>query len=212
MRVRQILPFVAAAGAAVVVGVLTGYWTLGRQPASPTTAALLLHPAKALPPFSLEDDSGTPFTRANLQGHWSLLYFGYTHCPDVCPTTLADLTRMTAKLQTLPASQQPHVYFVSVDPKRDKPAVLKDYVQYFDVAFTGVTGTTDNLRALTKPLGVAFSYEPPDQSGNYGVDHSAAVFMINPHGEETAIYTPPLIAERMAADYNAIVAYYGDHR
>ena len=87
--------------------------------------------------------------------------------------------------------------------------MLKRYVQYFNPAFTAVTGTVTDLRALTAPLGVVFSYDPPDQSGNYAVDHSSVIFLINPESEEAAIYTPPMIFGRMAADYRAIIKYYG---
>ena len=211
MHTRPILLYIAAAAVAITIGLGVGYWTFGHRAAVPKTAALLLNPVKSLPAFSLEDiDIIAPFTKASLEGHWSLLYFGYTHCPDVCPTTLANLNKMMLRLADLPAAEQLRIYFISVDPKRDTPELLKQYAHYFNPAFIGVTGAVDNLHALTDPLGVAFSYDPPNQSGNYSVDHSAVVFLIDPRGEETAIYTPPMIPERMAADYRAIVNYYGD--
>lgn len=210
MRTGRILLFIVAVIVAILVGLGIGYWTFGHPRAAPKTTALLLRPPKPLPAFNLVDDRGTLFTKASLGGHWNLLYFGYTHCTDVCPTTLADLNQMAGELADLPAAEQPHVYFISLDPKRDTPALLKRYVQHFNPAFTAVTGTVTELRALTAPLGVAFSYDPPDQSGNYAVDHSAVIFLINPESEETAIYTPPMISERMAADYRAITSYYGE--
>ncbi len=210
MHTGRILLFVVAAIVAILVGLGIGYRTFGRPGSAPKTAALLLRPPKSLPAFSLVDDRGVPFTRASLGGHWSLLYFGYTHCTDICPATLADLNQMAGELADLPAAERPQVYFISLDPKRDTPALLVRYVRHFNPAFTGVTGTVADLRALTAPLGVAFSYDPPDQSGNYTVDHSSVVFLINPANREAAIYTPPMISGRMAADYRAIIKYYGE--
>jgi protein SCO1/2 len=212
MRVHKSLYYFAAAVAAVIIGLGIGYWTFGRRPAtsSTSTSTLLLHPPKPLPAFGLETDTHSPFTIASLRGHWSLLYFGYSHCQDVCPTTLADLGKMNALLADLPAALRPRTYFISVDPKRDTPAVLARYVHYFDENFTGVTGPVDQLRLLTRALGVAFTYDPPNQSGNYSVEHSALAFLINPQAREQAIFTPPMVASRMANDYRIIVNQYGD--
>lgn len=211
MNFRQVLLYLCAAIAAVILGIFIAHFTLGRRPAPPLTAALQFHPPRTLPAFALTADDGKPFDNAALAGHWSLLYFGYTHCPDACPTTLADLNKLLVQIKSLPAAEQPQVYFISVDPKRDTPALLQQYVQYFNIRFAAATGAVERLRALTGPLGVAFSYDPPDQIGNYGVDHTSAIFLINPRGQESALYTPPLIPERMAADYRAIVNYYGEH-
>lgn len=211
MHARKFLYYAAAAVAAVIIGLAIGYWTFGRKAASPDASALLLHPPKALPAFGLVTDAQFPFTLANLHGHWSLLYFGYSHCPDVCPTTLADLGKMSTLLADLPAASRPRVYFISVDPKRDTPALLARYVHYFNADFTGVTGPLDQLHLLTHALGVAFSYDPPDQSGNYSVEHSSVVFLINPNAEETAIFTAPMIPSHMAGDYRIILDQSGEH-
>lgn len=209
MRVRRVLIYPVAAAVAIIIGI--GYLSFGRWHTSPKTAALLLNLPKALPPFSLKNDGDASFANTDLEGHWSLLYFGYTHCPDICPTTMAELDKMLGQLKNLPAAKQPHVYFISVDPKRDSPALLKQYVHYFNSDFSGVTGDVDQLRALTKPMGVAFSYELQDPAGNYTVDHSAVVFLINPEGKESAIFTPPMIPERIATDFRTIIDYHGAH-
>jgi len=99
---------------------------------------------------------------------------------------------------------------ISVDPKRDNLQLLKNYALYFNADFTGITGSVEALRALTAPLGMDFSYGKPDKQGNYGVTHSTAVILVDPEGEETALYTPPLDAKRMAADYVNIIRYYGE--
>ena len=211
MKFKVLLPYAGLLLLALTVGVLASYLTFGaRPPVRPRTDALLLHSPKLLPDFSLTDTGGASFTRAQLMGHWSLLYFGYTHCPDACPTTLAALDKMSKLFAKVPAAKRPHVYFVSVDPKRDSLPLLKNYAAYFDADFTGATGSLDSLRALTTPLSVDFSYEKPDAKGNYGVTHSTAVILVDPEAEETAIYTPPLDPRRMAADYVNIIRYYGE--
>ena len=208
MKSRRSLTYAGLLTLALAAGVAAGYLMLGRHPvAPPATAALLLHTPKALPDFALVDGDGKPFSNARLAGHWTFLYFGYTHCPDACPTTLAALAQC---MHELGADVHPQVVFVSVDPKRDDAKLLKDYAAYFDPAFLGATGSEDQLQALTQPLGVAYSYGPADKSGNYSVDHSVAVFLIDPAGRETAVFSPPLEPKRTAADYQAILAYHGD--
>ena len=211
MKFKALLPYAGLMLLALVVGVLASYLTFGtRPPERPHTVALMLHAPKLLPDFSLTDTSGAGFTRSQLMGHWSLLYFGYTHCPDACPTTLAALDKLSRMFPKLPPAKRPHVYFISVDPKRDDLQLLKNYALYFNADFTGVTGSVENLRALTTPLGADFSYEKPDKQGNYGVIHSTAVILVDPEAEETAIYTPPLDVKHMAADYVNIIRYYGE--
>ena len=211
MNSKALLPYAGLLALALAVGVLASYLSFSRPPAPrPQTAALLLHAPKLLPDFSLTDTSGTPFTRSQLTGHWSLLYFGYTHCPDACPTTLAALDKMVQGLAKLPPAKRPQVYFVSVDPGRDTLPLLKSYASYFNPGFTGATGSLDKLKALTTPLGADFSYDKPDSRGNYGVIHSTAVVLVDTKAEETALYTPPLDPQSMAADYVNIIRYYGE--
>jgi protein SCO1/2 len=210
MNFKTLLPYTPLLLVALAAGVYVGYLSLGRTPpAPPRTAALLLADPKPLPDFLLTDTAGTAFTRRELMGHWSLLYFGYTHCPDACPTTLMDLDHMLAALGKTKDAVPPRVYFVSVDPKRDNLGLLRNYTLYFNPAFVGVTGELEQLRALTAPLGVDFSYDPANQTGNYAVNHSVAVILVDPQAEETAVFTPPLVPERMAADFRAIVDYRG---
>lgn len=210
MKLKAWLPYAPLLVVALAAGVYVGFLVLGRKTSTPPqTSALLLHERKPLPDFLLTDAAGAAFTRRELMGHWSLLYFGYTHCPDACPTTLMDLDHMLAALRKEKAADMPRVYFVSVDPKRDNLGLLRNYTLYFNPAFIGVTGSLDQLRALTTPLGVDFSYEPANQTGNYTVNHSVMVTLVDPQAQEEALYTPPFVPERMAADFSAIVAYRG---
>lgn len=211
MKLKAFFPYAGLLFLALVVGALASYLTLGsHRVARPRTGALLLHEPRLLPDFSLVGMDSTGFTRAQLLGHWSLLYFGYTHCPDACPTTLAALNGMLGHLAKIPVAKRPHVYFVSVDPKRDTPALLERYVTYFNPGFSGLTGTLPELKTLTEPLGADFSYGRPDQTGDYAVIHSAMVVLVDPKAEEVALFMPPLSPVRMASDYVNIIRYYGE--
>lgn len=209
MKLKVPLAYAGLFVLALAAGILVSYLvSRHRHPPRPRTEALLLHDPKPLPEFTLADTTGQSFDRSRLLGHWSLLYFGYTHCPDACPTTLSALDRMMAQLPKGP--DRPTVYFISVDPKRDQAALLRNYVLYFNPGFQGATGSLEALRSLTGPLGVDFSYDPADQKGDYAVNHSSFVVMVDPQAEEVALFSPPLEPKRMAADYQAILTYHGD--
>lgn len=211
MKFQNLLPYAGLLLLAVAGGLLGGYLSFhSRQPERPVTAALLLHEPKPLPDFSLTDTAGSTFDKARLTGGWSLLYFGYTHCPDACPTTLAALDKFVGQIAKLPKSLKPRIYFISVDPKRDTLDLLKNYTLYFNPGFTGATGSLDALRALTGPLGVDFSYGKPDAKGDYSVDHTSFVVLVDPKAEEVAMFSPPMEPARMAADYRAILKFYGE--
>ncbi len=122
-------------------------------------SATVLPEAKALPEFSLEDHRGNTFTNEDLKGQWSFVFFGYTHCPDVCPTTLSLLNQVDQALKKEPGIDSPETVFISVDPGRDTVEQLAEYVPYFNAEFTGVTGSLENLQVLTKSLGIAFGQE-----------------------------------------------------
>ena len=211
MKFKNMLPYAGLLLLAVAGGLLAGYLTFhSRHPDRPVTAALLLNDAKPLPDFNLMDTAGGTFNKTRLTGHWNLLYFGYTHCPDACPTTLAALDNFSGLTAKLPKRLKPQVYFISVDPQRDSLSLLKNYALYFNPDFTGATGSLDALRALTGPLGVEFSYGKPDAKGDYAVDHTSFVVLVDPQGEEVALFSPPLEPERMSADYLAILKFYGE--
>jgi protein SCO1/2 len=212
MKFKTSLAYAGFAALAIAAGLLTSWLVFQRheQP-RPPTAALLLHDAMALPDFDLQDSDGQAFTHSSLLGHWSLLYFGYTHCPDACPTTLAALAHVMKRLSHVPRLPKPTVYFISVDPKRDDLKLLKTYAAYFDPAFIGATGDEDALHALTLPLGVDYSYGKPDAKGDYTVDHSSFVILVDRQGRQVAMFAPPLDAKQTAADYMNILKYYGEN-
>jgi len=193
--------------AAALAGAATSWFALRATRAPPVLEqATLFDAPRPLPDFRLADQALRPFGRDQLRGHWTLMFFGFTNCPDVCPTTLATLSAVRRQLADLPAAEQPAVVLVSVDPARDTPEALGRYVQHFDPQFLGVTGPPPSLEVLTRDLGVAFSIGPPAAGGNYSVDHTAAIFLIDPDAAFAAVFGSPHVAAVIERDYRGIVA------
>ena len=159
--------------------------------------------ARPLPDFTLIDQAGKPFGKERLIGHWTFLFFGYTHCPDVCPNTLATLNQVVRNVDKEPGAERPQVLFVSVDPQRDSPARLAEYVQYFNAGFIGATGDAHLLEQLAGSLGIAYARRPPSGSdpSDYVVDHGASVLLIGPYASLRAVFSPPLAPRAIAADF-----------
>lgn len=168
--------------------------------------AVLFSETRALPDVALVDQAGRPFDAARLGGRWTFLFFGFVNCPDVCPTTLATLAAARRSLADLPPAAQPAVTLVTVDPGRDTPAVLARYLAHFDPAFGGVTGSREAIDALAAGLGVAVMIGPAAADGGYTVDHSAAIFLVNPEGRVAALFSTPHEAATIARDFRRIVS------
>jgi protein SCO1/2 len=169
----------------------------------------LLSPTRELADFSLIDQEGRTFDAANLRGRWSLLFFGYTNCPDFCPTTLATLAAVEKRLRAAQAPVRPRVIFISVDAERDTPAQLAKYVPYFDPEFVGLTAKDQPaIEAVAKKLGVGVIIRP-GAGGTYTVDHSGAIFVVNPDGKLSAILTGPFGVDAVLSDFQRIVAARG---
>ncbi len=187
--------------AAIAAGL--GLWIGLRQhqaPALPPLEAGIAYPApRALPDFTLTRGDGTPLTLADWKGHWSVVFFGFTNCPDVCPTTMATLKQVHQHLADAGLQDRVRFTFVSVDPARDTPELLSRYVAYFSKDFIAATGPDEVLQPLTRSLGLIYSRGEP-KDGTYSVDHSASVVLIDPAGREVALFRPPFDAARMAAD------------
>lgn len=193
--------------AIAIVSALAGLWMAAslRAPDAPTLqTGTLLEPARGLPEFSLLSGAGQPFTKAQLQGRWSLLFFGFTNCPDVCPTTLALLAQTHTALADLAPTLRPQVVFVSVDPKRDSPAQVARYTGFFNPEFIGVTGEQKQVDALTHALGLPVMIQPLE-NGAYTVDHSSAVLLIDPSARLRALFSAPHTQSALAADIRRIV-------
>jgi protein SCO1 len=192
-KLRSNLLWVALAVLAAGGGVWVAKQTSDQAPQ--LTSGTWLPQPRPLSGFSLTDESGQPFTTESLKGHSTLVFFGFTHCPDVCPTTLAKLS------QVVKAAGVPNlkVLLVSVDPQRDTPEQLERYVHAFNPDFQAVTGKPEEIERVTQQFNVA-AVRVDMPGGNYTVDHSAVVFLLNDRGERVAIFTPPLEIEPIAAD------------
>lgn len=156
--------------------------------------------------FELEDTNGQPITQAVFEDQWSLVFFGFTHCPDVCPITLQVMKEVVADLEEQ-QQQPPKIVFVSIDPVRDTAEVLKQYIGYFDDDFTGITGEVKGVHELTSSLGIVASFTAnADDPKNYGVDHTASLLLIDPKRRVRAKITPPHEADAIVSDYLKLTA------
>ena len=164
-------------------------------------AASVFPTPRMLNDFEIETADGEPFTQEALKGQWTLMFFGFTNCPDICPDTLASLAQSMDSLRLMKQDTLPQVVFVSVDPERDQGDLLADYVAWFDESFLAVTGDDPALEQLTRQLGVIYVRDEADpNTGFYNVDHSAAVMIIDPEGRLFGRFGHPLNPEAVTAD------------
>jgi len=193
---------VAVAVAAAVLGLAAASYLL-RPATVEIKSGTLLQQRRQLPEFSLIRDNGQPFNLASLQGHWTLLFPGFTSCPDVCPTTLAFLKTLTAKLDAEGAKLD--IVFLSVDPDRDTPERLASYVHFFNPNFVGVTAKEPELGRFTQLMGIAYAKVPGSTPQNYTMDHTAALVLVDPQGRIAAYFTPPHHLDAMSADLATVM-------
>jgi protein SCO1/2 len=148
-------------------------------------------------PFKLTDQNGKTITDADMKGHAFLVFFGFTHCPDVCPTTLFDVSEVFRSLG--PDGKDVRALFITVDPERDTPAVLKDYLSSFDPRIVGVTGDDASIKAAEKAYRV-YAKKVPLDGGSYTMDHTAIVYLMNKDGHFVAPFSLKRRPEESAAD------------
>ena len=168
--------------------------------------AIKLERPRILDDFQLIADSGNSFHTSQLAGRWTLVFFGFTHCPDVCPTTLATLNSFYQTLDE-DTRKDTDVLLVSVDPQRDEPEKLHDYVRYFNPEFAGVTGEFLNLKRFANQLNVPFN-KVPLEDGSYTVDHGSQVVLINPRGHYHGFFKAPLDPAKMKLTYRSMRATF----
>jgi protein SCO1/2 len=160
---------------------------------------------KPLTAFALTDQQNRVFDVSRLKGKWSFLFFGYTHCPDVCPTTLAELARARDNIARITAGAEDIEFvFISVDPNRDTAGKLGQYVAYFHPAFLGVTGNDAQIGNLAGQLGAAYQVAFTPGMEIYPVYHTTAVFLVDPRARYHAIFTPPLDAETISRRFKVL--------
>jgi protein SCO1 len=192
-RIRRAQLSMAAGLAAllVVAAAILGFRTIsGGWPWSPPGAG---QPAFG-GPFQLVDASGRPISDETFHGKWLVLFFGYTHCPDVCPTTLADVAQALDRLG--PGADQIQPLFVTVDPERDDPAVLRDYTASFGNRILGATGSAQQIAAIAKAFHVYYAKHP--EGAGYSMDHSSILYVMRPDGSPAGFLTPDIGAVAIA--------------
>ena len=204
MNMRSLI-ILFGSGAILALGGAALLWRnlpAGPLPAGTPLAATPVNDAQPLPPFQLKTQGGQ-FGNADLQGKWTLVFFGYTFCPDACPTAMALLKQVKLRL-AVQGIAPPQVLMVSVDPARDTPAVLARYVAAFDTSFIGAVADDAALAPLAKHLGVMYARHDQEKSPNYSVDHSVGIYLIDTQGRLKALFTPPQEVDSMAAAYKKL--------
>ena len=171
---------------ATVIGVLAAMHQ--RDKTDPVLTGLLWPESKTLTAFAAVDHHNNPFTLTDLEGKWSFLFFGFTHCPDICPVTLAVMDKVHRQLEQ---AQQVQTVFVSVDPERDTPARLDQYVSSFNPSFIGLGGSAEQIANLTGQIGLPYFLDKTESKENYLVDHGASLFLVDPLGRLVAIFSTP---------------------
>ena len=154
--------------------------------------------------FELTDENGKAVTEAVFAGQPVAMYFGFTHCPDICPTTLARLAAASRRLPETPGDNL-QLAFVSVDPARDGPAQLDNYTSAFSERMLGLTGTQKQLQALTRRYRITYGYDEPDATGNYEVSHSSAIFVFDAKLEPRLMLLDNLDVPQMAEDLERLL-------
>jgi protein SCO1/2 len=191
-------PLVVAVLAAVAVGVGLAFYERSREPLT-LRAGTAMPERQALPAFSLVDQERQPFGPERFENRWSLVFTGFTHCPDVCPTTLATM----ADLRKRVPREDLQFVFVSVDPERDTPEAVARYLAHFDPALVGATGARAEMERFTAGLGLA-QVRNPGSGGEYTVDHSTALVLIDPDARLAGHFRAPHLTNALAADLSAL--------
>src|ERR1700694_6144498 len=195
-----------------LAAILAGVWLAdvyrehdSRAMLLPDQVVTLFPDPKPLAAFALTDHKNRVFDLASLKGKWSFLFFGFTHCPDICPTTLAVLARTRDNIaKSMVGAENIQFVFISVDPNRDTAGKLRQYVEYFDTTFLGVTGDNAQIGKLAGQLGAAYQVAITPGMENYPVYHSAAVFLVDPLARYHAVFTPPLDAAAISKRFKVV--------
>ena len=188
-----------------------------RAPASapPMKTVRLMSAPRALPDFALRQSDRTQLLPGELRGHWTVVFIGFTFCPDICPTTLAELAQAQNRWTVLPESTRPRVLFVSVDPERDTIEKIGEYAHAFNKDTLAATADLPALEAFTKSLSMVFAKVPLGEGApgddapadQYTIDHSALLVLLDPQGRMAGIIRPPLQPKAIADDLMALTAH-----
>ncbi|MFS8137107.1 MAG: SCO family protein [Thermomonas sp.] len=203
-----IIAVLAAAGGLWAAQGLFGSNTTGTHasPLPPVSSITMLPTPRVLPPFSLQQSDGTALTGEELHGHWTLVFMGFTHCPDVCPTTLAELNAAQKQWAALPEASRPRVLFVSADPDRDTPKITGDYAHAFNADSMAATAPVPELEAFARSLSLVFMKVPgpSGRADDYSIDHSATMVVLDPQARMAGVIVPPFDSKAIALDLLAL--------
>jgi len=194
---------ILAAGA----GGLAAFFVMERPSGPPDTEAVILEQPRIIPDRILLDHHGSAWSPKRLEDQWSLIFFGFTHCPDICPETMVVINQAHQMIEENGGTLPPSVIFISVDPARDTPERLADYVPYFNRNFLGLTGEQEHIEDLASAMAVPLRIPDADPDEDYEVDHGAQLILVGPSGNIRAFFTPPHDPRQIARDYEAIVRY-----
>lgn len=190
-----------------------GLWASQRYTAGPAApplpavkSATLLPNPRVLPAFTLQQSDGTPLTAEELKGHWTLVFIGFTHCPDICPTTLAELAGAQKQWASMPAAIRPRVLFVSADPERDSPQLVGQYAHAFHPDTLAATAPLPQMEAFARSLSLVYMKVPGNsgQADDYTLDHSAAVVLLDPQARMAGVIQQPFDVPAIAADLRTL--------
>jgi protein SCO1 len=172
--------------------------------------SIVLPESRGLPAFKLTGHDGREVTADTFRGQWTIVFFGYTHCPDICPTALANLRQLLIGLEGSPFVADTGAVFISVDPARDTPAHLAEFVHFFHPHLAAATGNKEDIDTLARRLNVVYVTEGDTQSDNYIIHHTASLYLIDPASRWVATYLPPHTPDKLLADYIATRHFFAN--
>ncbi|TDK28456.1 SCO family protein [Luteimonas aestuarii] len=206
-RTTLVILVIALAGGAGLLAA-NHYFGADRASAQPATQVVKLFPQpRQIPPFSLQQSDGTQLVPGELNGHWTVVFIGFTFCPDVCPTTLAQLAQAQREWEAFPESIRPRVLFVSVDPERDTPDRIGEYAHAFHRDTLAATGDIPSLETFARSLSLVFAKVPlGDGPNQYTIDHSASLAVLDPQGRMAGVLPGSALEQpaAIAADFTGL--------
>ena len=203
---------VLVAALAAALGLIAAQRVFNAPPAAAapwpqTEAVRLFDPPRELPAFNLRQSDGTPLVPGELKGHWTLVFLGFTYCPDVCPMTLTQMAQAQRQWEAIPEARRPRVLFVSVDPERDTPDRIGEYAHAFHKDTLAATADIPALEEFARSISMVFAKVPPEDGApadQYSVDHSAAMAVLDPQGRMSGLIQPPFDPAAIARDMAAL--------
>lgn len=199
----NVLVLIGALAAGIGLWAAQRYFAPAAAPEPKLQTARLFPSPRELPEFSLASGNSGHVDKATLAGHWTIVFLGFTHCADVCPTTLAEMAKAQKTWRALPAASRPRLLFVSVDPDRDAPEKLAEYARFFDPDTLTATAPEPALGNFAKSLNLVYM-KVPQANGDYDMDHSSSLMLLDPQVRQAGFLRPPLEPEKIAADLIAL--------